>query len=237
MTEHGTRAPGPLDRTLRRLMGEEAWTRMLEGAFERRHPIGATLLRQGEAGTHVLALLSGVAKVSRRERDGDVRLLAFRGPGELLGEVAVLDDGVRSASVQAITDCTVAVLAKTVFLRFVGEQDLFPVMVRYAMGRLRESDLARSGGDVLPRLAAALVALADVSAGADGAGGARGARGAGRVELALTRDELAQHLGVSRNTVTAALAGLAAHRVEAGRRAITIGDLPALRRAAGTPRA
>ncbi|WP_316528638.1 Crp/Fnr family transcriptional regulator [Kitasatospora brasiliensis] len=227
MTDHVSRTPAPLGRTLRHLMGEPVWTGMLAEAYERRHSIGATLLRQGEPGTHVLALLAGVAKVSRQERNGDVRLLAFRGPGELLGEVAVLDDGVRSASVQAISDCTVAVLAKAAFLRFVAERDLFPVMVRYAMGRLRESDLARTGGDVVPRLAAALVALADLSAGAGVA-----TAGGRRIELALTRDELAQHLGVSRNTVTAALAALAAHRVDAGRKSIAVGDLAALRRAA-----
>ncbi|MET8545560.1 cyclic nucleotide-binding domain-containing protein [Kitasatospora sp. NPDC004799] len=225
MNEHDGRPPGPLGRTLRHLMGDAVWTDLLAEAFERRHPIGATLLRQGEPGTHVLALQAGVAKVSRQERNGDVRLLAFRGPGELLGEVAVLDDGVRSASVRAISDCTVAVLTKAAFLRFVAERGLFPVMVRYAMGRLRESDLARTGGDVVPRLAAALVALADLSAGP-----APTARGL--TELALTREELAQHLGVSRNTVTAALAALAAQRVEAGRKSIVLGDLPALRRAA-----
>ncbi|MER7769589.1 cyclic nucleotide-binding domain-containing protein [Kitasatospora sp. NPDC096140] len=102
MTDHGHRSPDPLGQTLCHLMGHGVWTDMLEDAFERRHPIGATLLRQGEPGTHVLALLAGVAKVCRRERNGDVRLLAFRGPGELLGEVAVLDDGARSASVHAI---------------------------------------------------------------------------------------------------------------------------------------
>ncbi|MFF4925085.1 Crp/Fnr family transcriptional regulator [Kitasatospora sp. NPDC001261] len=229
MNDHDSRTPAALGRTLRHLMGDAVWAGMLEEAFERRHPIGATLLRQGEPGTHVLALRTGVAKVSRRERNGDVRLLAFRGPGELLGEVAVLDDGVRSASVQAISDCTVAVLTKEAFLRFVAERGLFPVMVRYAMGRLRESDLARIGGDVVPRLAAALVALADLSTGPAQTSGRR-------IELALTRDELAQHLGVSRNTVTAGLTALAAHRVEAGRKSIALDDLPALRRAADVPR-
>ncbi|MFF3006902.1 Crp/Fnr family transcriptional regulator [Kitasatospora sp. NPDC057940] len=212
-------------------MGEATWKSMLAEAFERRHPIGATLLRQAEPGTHVLALLGGVAKVTRRERTGDVRLLAFRGPGELLGEVAVLDDGVRSASVQAISDCTVAVLTKAAFLRFVTDRDLFPVMVRYAMGRLRESDLARGGGDIVARLAGALATLADVSAGPANPAGPAGPAGR-RAELALTRDELAQHLGVSRNTVTAGLAELGPHQVHAGRKSIVIGDLSALRRVA-----
>ncbi|GAA2274053.1 Crp/Fnr family transcriptional regulator [Kitasatospora cystarginea] len=218
-----------MGQTLRHLMGEVVWNDMLAEAYERRHPIGSMLLRQGEPGTHVLALLGGVAKVIRRERSGDRTLLAFRGPGELLGEVAVLDDGVRSASVQAISDCSVAVLNKAAFLRFVTDHDLFPVMVRYALGRLRESDLARGGGDVVVRLSAALVTLADVSAGWPGSQRQR-------IELALTRDELAQYLGVSRNTVTAGLVELGHLQVQSGRKHIVIGDLPALRDAASVLR-
>ncbi|MFI5527259.1 Crp/Fnr family transcriptional regulator [Kitasatospora sp. NPDC051853] len=207
-------------------MGERVWRGLVAGARERRHPIGDVLLRQGEPGTHVLALLTGVAKVLRQDRSGGLTLLAFRGPGELLGEVAVLDDGVRSARVEAITDCSVAVLAKEPFLRFVSTHDLFPVMTRYALARLRESDLARGSGRVVDRLAAALVALVEmttVSAGCE-------------VELELTRDELAQYLGVSRNTVSAALAELAACRVRSGRRRIVVGDLPALQNVAAGAR-
>jgi CRP-like cAMP-binding protein len=183
------------------------------------------MLRQGEAGTHVLALRSGVAKVIRRKRSGDLTLLAFRGPGELLGEVAVLDDGVRSASVQAISHCAVAVLDKATFLRFVTEHDLYPLLVRYALGRLRESDLARGSGDVVARLAAALVNLAEIS-------GYSGLPPERPLELALTRDELAQYLRVSRNTVTAGLSELDPLHVHAGRKRIVINDLPALRHTA-----
>ncbi|WP_457030849.1 Crp/Fnr family transcriptional regulator [Kitasatospora sp. P5_F3] len=210
--------PDASGRTLRQLMGEPVWQGLLAEARERRHQIGDTLLRQGEPGTHVLALLGGVAKVIRQERNGGLTLLAFRGPGELLGDVAVLDDGVRSARVEAISDCSVAVLAKEPFLRFVMAHDLFPVMIRYALARLRESDLARGGGDMVARLAAVLVTLAEMSVGEPGR----------EVELALTREELAQHLGVSRNTVSAGLAELAACRVRSGRRRIIVGDLRAL---------
>lgn len=214
---------GDAVRTLRQLVGEAAWEGMLAGALVRRHAMGSVLLRQGEPGSHVLALLGGVAKVIRRERGGELKLLAFRGPGELLGEVAVLDGGVRSAGVLAISDCTVGVLDKAAFLRFVADSDLYPELVRYALARLRESDLARGGGDVLPRLAAALLTLAGV---AD--------RGGEGIELALTREELAQHLGVSRNTVSAALGELGAFGVESARKRIVVGDADALRRAAAT---
>ncbi|MFZ4184648.1 Crp/Fnr family transcriptional regulator [Streptomyces pseudogriseolus] len=224
MTEHRTQESVPSRRSLRDFAGETVWADLLEHSFERRHPAGSVLLRQGEAGTHVLAVVTGVAKVIRQERNGDLSLLAFRGPGELLGEVAVLDDGVRSANVESISQCVVGVLGKAEFLTFVSKHGLFPVLVRYALTRLRESDEARGGGDVRARLAAALVHLIDISGHPHCAPGAGGS-----VELALTRHELAQHLGTSRNTVTAALNDLASCGVRAGRRRIVVDDLPALR--------
>lgn len=207
---------------MRDFIGDEAWADLLTKATRRRHRGGSLLLRQGEPGTHILAVVSGVTKVVRHEPDGNPTLLAFRGPGELLGEVAVLDDGVRSASVEAMSQCDVGVVGKPAFLQFATEYGLFPLLVRYALNRLRESDQARGGGDLTGRLATALVRLADIA-------GEKAPRG-GSLELALTRDELAQHLRVSRNTVTSALTRLSAY-VRVSRRRIVIDDLSALRRA------
>ncbi|MET9292273.1 Crp/Fnr family transcriptional regulator [Streptomyces sp. NPDC003077] len=230
MSNHDHRTeqvPEPADRTLRALAGEDVWAELVRQSHERWHPPGTLLLRQDEPGTHVLAVLSGVAKVVRTERDGKRNLLAFRGPGELLGEVAVLAGGGRLASVETLARCKVGVMSKADFARFIAAHDLSPVLVRYALARLRESDQARRGGDVLPRLAATLVRLADLSS-------RPGTCPTGPLELALTRDELAQHLRTSRNTVTAKLAELESCRVHARRLRIVINDLPALRRAAAT---
>jgi hypothetical protein len=66
-------------------------------------PAGATLARQGEAGTDVYLVLDGVIRV---ERDGD--WLAEYGPGALLGERAHLEGGLRTATLTAVTACRVA---------------------------------------------------------------------------------------------------------------------------------
>ncbi|MGW5939331.1 Crp/Fnr family transcriptional regulator [Streptomyces celluloflavus] len=225
MSDHVGGTADPAGRTLRGFVGEAVWADLLEPAVERRHQAGDVLLRQDEPGTHVLAVLSGVVKVIRRERNGELTLLAFRGPGELLGEIAVLDDGVRLASVEALSHCAVAVLSKAQFTRFAAGHDLFPVLLRYAFTRLRESDQARGGGDALARLAAALVRLADIS-------GHAAHRADQPLELALTRHELAQHLRTSRNTITAKLAELGPEQVQTRRMGIVITDLRALRRTA-----
>lgn len=68
-----------------------------------RHPAGTTLARQGQPGADVYLILDGVVRV---ERDGE--RLAEYGPGALLGERAPLEDGVRTATLVAVTPCRVA---------------------------------------------------------------------------------------------------------------------------------
>lgn len=65
---------------------------------------GATLMRQGDAGSEVMLLLDGVVGV-----DVDGESVAELGPGAILGERAVLEQGVRTSTVTAITPCRVAV--------------------------------------------------------------------------------------------------------------------------------
>jgi hypothetical protein len=64
---------------------------------------GTTLVRQGETGSTVYLILDGVARI---EVDG--KRLAEYGPGALLGERAVLEGGVRTSSIVAVTKCRVA---------------------------------------------------------------------------------------------------------------------------------
>jgi CRP-like cAMP-binding protein len=61
------------------------------------------LIRQGDTGTTVYLLLDGVVRV---ERDG--QSLAEYGPGVMLGERALLEDGTRTSTVTAVTPCRVA---------------------------------------------------------------------------------------------------------------------------------
>ncbi len=66
-------------------------------------PAGATVLRQGSPGTEVYLVLDGVVRV---ERNGEP--LADYGPGAMFGERAHLEEGVRTASILAVTPCKVA---------------------------------------------------------------------------------------------------------------------------------
>jgi hypothetical protein len=65
---------------------------------------GTTLTEQGAPGDEMYMLVDGVLTV---EVDGTA--LADLGPGAVLGERAVLEGGVRTATLRAVTDCKVAV--------------------------------------------------------------------------------------------------------------------------------
>ncbi|HEV8556561.1 MAG TPA: Crp/Fnr family transcriptional regulator [Actinophytocola sp.] len=66
--------------------------------YRPRHP----MVRQGEDGRHALLLLAGAAKVVVHTELGRDVLVAFRSAGDLVGEMAVLEDRPRSASVIAM---------------------------------------------------------------------------------------------------------------------------------------
>ena len=65
---------------------------------------GETLTEQGEAGDELFLLLDGVLRV---EVDGE--RLAELGPGAILGERAILEGGLRTCTLRAVTRCKVAV--------------------------------------------------------------------------------------------------------------------------------
>ena len=68
---------------------------------------GRTLVEQGERGEELFLLFDGVLRV---EVDG--KPVAEVGPGAILGEMALLSEGRRAATLRAVTPCRVAVVPK-----------------------------------------------------------------------------------------------------------------------------
>ena len=194
------------------------------------------MLRQGDPGTHLLALTQGLAKVVSRDSDGVATLLAFRGPGDLLGEVAVFDGGTRIADVVALSPCSAVVLEAARFRVFVEQRGLVMALMRQSMARLKESDLLRAELLTLPlvvRLARTLVRLVELAGTVPGrqcAPTTVSLRTAPLRLTGLTQVELAQAIGVTRNAVGSGLKQLrASGAVETARREIVIRDLAKLR--------
>lgn len=210
------------------MLSDAVWRDVQHLGMTRQFPERSRMLKQGEPGTHLLALTEGLAKVVSRDAEGLTTWLAFRGPGDLLGEVSVFNGTVRTADVVALTPCTTVVLEAARFRRFVEQRGLVLPLMQQALERMRESDLHRTELLTLPlavRLARSLLRLAALACPAEPV----------RVRLTgLTQAELAQAIGVTRNAVRNCLQDLRdADVVETARRVIVIKDLRALRSWAG----
>ncbi|MFE0477374.1 Crp/Fnr family transcriptional regulator [Streptomyces sp. NPDC058947] len=179
------------------VIGEQLWSQLRDLAPRRSRPARSVLLRQGDPGTHVILLDSGSTLVTLTGQSGERTLLAVRGAGELLGELAVLDSQPRSASVIAAETCMVHIVPAADFLAFVDKYDLLAPLLRHAIARVREAESVRlelATASVPARLASALTRLADLSSATTR-----------ELSVRLTQTELSQMIGASRNAVGTAL--------------------------------
>ena len=80
-------------------LGNKELDRLARSLKERVFREGASVTREGETGAGFFVIAEGTATVSV---DGEVK--ATLGPGDYFGEVALIDEGVRSASIVAATD-------------------------------------------------------------------------------------------------------------------------------------
>jgi CRP/FNR family transcriptional regulator, cyclic AMP receptor protein len=174
------------------------------------------LLRQGGPATHVLPLVAGHVRVTLTSPDGSVIVLGVRGPGEILGDIAVLGGDERSATVTAMDRCETRIIPADRFLLLVRSLGLERQLFRHVTARIRESEACRADLAVLPagpRLAWTLIRLAVP-------------RPDGSADVDLDQADLGQAAGLSRSTVAAELARLREQGlVTTARRRIVITDL------------
>jgi CRP/FNR family transcriptional regulator, cyclic AMP receptor protein len=76
----------------------------------RDYAAGAVLVREGEGGVGLYIIVSGSARVTQHGDDGNERMIALLGPGSVFGEMALLDQLPRSATVTALVPVHVLVL-------------------------------------------------------------------------------------------------------------------------------
>ena len=79
------------------------------------YDIGERIIQQGDTGDCAFVITSGEAKILL-ERDGEERFIRTCGENEILGELALLNDIPRTASIEAVTELTVLRMSKDVFL-------------------------------------------------------------------------------------------------------------------------
>src|SRR5260370_15709535 len=117
------------DKTIELLRRVDPFTRLSEPDLRRvarvvksrrLHP-NQVLFRQGERADALYVVSSGRLRVSASDRPGHERILAFLGPGELVGEMGLLSAEPRSATAVASTDADLLQLRKSDFDTLVAD--------------------------------------------------------------------------------------------------------------------
>jgi len=192
-------------------------------------PAGAVLCVEGDPATHVYVLIEGWVKILSVTSDGHELVLALRGDGDTVGEVAGETAGYRTATVQAVGMVRALVVTYEKFSAFLDANDgadrAFRRMVTRRWNDAEAMLRDRSVTSGAQRLAVLLLKLADRHGGTEHEA---------RMGMTLTQVELASMAGTSRATVTRALSNWRRRGIiRTSPRGITITDLGTLRKIAG----
>lgn len=159
---------------------------------------GDALIRQGDDADSLLILIDGQARITVYSANGREIVLEYAGPGTVLGEIALLDGGTRTASVIAMGPVRYLTLPRSVFERVLAENHRIALrLMRELAARLRranqtiENDRAYAAG---PRLARFLLRLAGEEDEEK------------QAVIRLSQTELALFAGISRENINRQLA-------------------------------
>jgi CRP/FNR family transcriptional regulator, cyclic AMP receptor protein len=197
---------------------------------ERHYDAGVALFHEGDDAGSVIVLLAGRAKLTVPLSSDREVIVAVRGPGDLLGELAALVDAPRSATVVTIEPVDALIVSGSAFAAFLDRNARVGlVILRLVAERLLYADLQQAQfatHDVVGRVAHRLVELTDRFGVETGDGIV--------LDLPLSQEELAGWTGASREAVNKALQVLRSlHMIQTGRRRLTVLDADGLRRLAG----
>jgi len=138
-----------------------------------RYAAGETIFNFGDPGNALFIIRSGEVEIFLRNDEGEKIILETSQPGDVFGEVAMLDNGPRTAWVAAVSDVEVLRLDRAHFVDYIRQYPPAALnLLSVAARRLRRSDevirrtvtrnvndVADEQGTVLTRIADAVPAL------------------------------------------------------------------------------
>jgi len=167
--------------------------RLLTCATTRKVRRGTTLFTKGDAGTQLIAVLSGRVKIMVSSPDGREAVLNVVHEGEIFGEIALFDGRPRTAGAIAISDCELLSIDRRHFLPLVREQpDIAIRLIEILCVRLRRS--SEQFEDIMflnlrARVAKLLLRLAE------------DVKGPPPRKVLVTQQEMSQMAGMSRESI------------------------------------
>jgi CRP/FNR family cyclic AMP-dependent transcriptional regulator len=190
--QEGTRMAAPIP--LFQGLPQESIDQLLSGGVRRTYPRNSVIINEGDEATSLYIVLSGRLKVYRADADGKEFILDTLSEGDHFGELALVDDEPRSASVATLEPCKLLVLSKAAFHESLARNpELAAHLIQWFAGKVRrltDSAYVIATCDVFGRLRALLTERArprgDLMA----------------IEEHLTHQEIASRIGCTREMVS-----------------------------------
>ena len=166
----------------------------------RRVARGTTVVMAGDSTDFVYIVLAGSLKVLVNDEEGREVILSILGPGELFGEMGVVDDNPRSASVVAAIPSDLVMISKSDFKRCMQDNfDISLFIMRNLAHRLRVADRKIESLALLDVYGRVARLLLDNSEVLDGE----------RVVKKISKQDIAKMIGASREMVSRVMKDLA----------------------------
>ncbi len=168
----------------------------------RHYRSGQKIIQEFDRGTELFVIVSGSVKVSTEDQEGREIIVSIGYPSDFFGEIALLDEDTRSATVTALEVTTVIAIEKSDFLKFFTTYPEFALRLLAVMGRrIRQTDeklMHMAFADSFAKIARTLLQIFEKE-------GVRDLGGTPYINDRFTRQELASLSGVSRETVSRSL--------------------------------
>jgi CRP/FNR family transcriptional regulator len=197
--------------------------RFSQVAVPRSFPAGTRVFHEGDSSDACYIVSEGSFRVTREHSDGRAITLATLGPGEIFGELAMLDGDTRSASAESITDGTLLALPANDVRSLLGRNpEIALKLVAGLVRRLRAANmrLSRQSFQTVPSRVAGILAQLSRE-GQEGGGDGDGEMS--EITIRMNQTDLAQLAGTSRESVSRFLAELErAGVVRSGRGRVTV---------------
>ncbi|MCB1851796.1 MAG: Crp/Fnr family transcriptional regulator [Gammaproteobacteria bacterium] len=169
-------------------------------AVSRSYPKNSIIINEGEDAISLYVILSGRVKTFMNNPQGKEIILSTLGPGNYFGELALIDDAPRSASVMTTADSTLMVINKPAFQELLESHPNLSLALLKNLARqvrlLTDNVKSLALLDVYGRLARMLLQLAEER------------NGQLVIDQRLTQQEIANRIGSSREMVARILGDL-----------------------------
>ncbi|SMC28797.1 Cyclic nucleotide-binding domain-containing protein [Andreprevotia lacus DSM 23236] len=117
-----------------------------------RIPGDEVLFNEGDAAGYLGIVISGRMRVTKRNLAGEARELYVMGPGKVFGEMAILDQEPRSATLTTLEPTLIAVLSRDNFYRLCSERAGLGVKLLLKISRVLSQRLRRMSGQFVDKI-------------------------------------------------------------------------------------